>query len=277
MVTSEGNRVQSPAMAPFERQAAAFQPVAETAESTARQSQSEPRGQVSSAIRCGSRVSWCQGRRSARCGGCSASILAILGLSGVAAVHILPVAGIVLGSAFLMLGAVDVAWARMFGFPEHGTSRKRIVLFGGAAAVSIAGLAAVVLSILNFAMLGDPRFAAIAVILLGAGLLWHSGPMRCVSHFTQDITYHARDRRPPSGPFAVNALSLAPTRDFVVGLGAAILGILAMMNIAPVILEFVALLALGLSACFTISTICSAALATLENACAGTSQRGPAS
>ena len=67
------------------------------------------------------------------------------------------------------------------------------------------------------------------------------------------------------------------TRDFVVGLGAAILGILAMMNIAPVILEFVALLALGLSACFTVSTICSAALATLENACAGTSQRGPAS
>ena len=50
-----------------------------------------------------------------------------------------------------------------------------------------------------------------------------------------------------------------------------------MMNIAPVILEFVALLALGLSACFTVSTICSAALATLENACAGTSQRGPAS
>ena len=218
MVTSEGNRVQSPAMAPFERQAAAFQPVAETAESTARQSQSEPWGAsvlrdpvwFTSLVVSGATIGslW----------GLSALILAILGLSGVAAVHILPVAGIVLGSAFLMLGAVDVAWARMFGFPEHGTSRKRIVLFGGAAAVSIAGLAAVVLSILNFAMLGDPRFAAIAVILLGAGLLWHSGPMRCVSHFTQDITYHARDRRPPSGPFTVTRCRWRRTRDFVVGL-----------------------------------------------------------
>ena len=127
--------------------------------------------------------------------------------------YTLPTAGIVVGLAFLTLGAIGASWVRMFRFAEHATSRDRIVFFSGVAAVLIAGLAAVVLSILNFVVLGDTRFVAIAVILLGLGLLWHSGVMRRLSHFTYDVIYEGAERRMLSGPFAINALSLARVRD----------------------------------------------------------------
>ena len=84
----------------------------------------------------------------------------------------------------------------MFRFAEHETSRDRIVFFSGVAAALIAGLAAVVLGILNFAFLGDVRFGAVAVIVLGLGLLWHSGVMRRVSQFTHDVTYRGAEGTP---------------------------------------------------------------------------------
>jgi hypothetical protein len=92
--------------------------------------------------------------------------------------------------------------------------------------------------------------------------------MRRVSHFTHYVTYHGVEGRWPTGPFAINALSLAPVRDFLVGLGGVILGILVMMNIAPVVLGFVALLTISAAMSVTASTICSATLATLKGVCA---------
>ena len=143
--------------------------------------------------------------------------LAILGLSGVLPIYMLPVAAIVLGLAFLSLGTVNRAWACMFGLAERATSRDRIVFFSGVAATLIAGFAALVLGILNFAFLGDARFGAVAVIILGLGLLWHSGITRRMSQFTDHVTYHGLEERRPGGPLAINALSLAAVRDFLVG------------------------------------------------------------
>jgi hypothetical protein len=100
--------------------------------------------------------------------GLSALVLSIIGLSGVLPMYLLPVAGIVLGASFLMLGMVDIAWARMFRFPEHENSRDRILFFSGVSAVLIAGFIAVILNILNF--LGDVRFVAVGVILDGTQL-----------------------------------------------------------------------------------------------------------
>jgi hypothetical protein len=200
--------------------------------------------------------------------GLIAFVLAILGLSGVQPIYLLPVTAIVLGLAFLTLSVVDTAWARMFRFAEQEGSRHRIGFSSGVAAGLIAGLAAVVLGVLNLMFPGDPRFVAVAAIALGLGLVWHGRVMRRVSDFTYHVTYHGVEEHRPNGPFALNALSLAPVRDFVVGLGGAILGILAMLKIAPVILAFVALLVIGVALSSTISTICGATLATLKGACA---------
>jgi hypothetical protein len=265
MVTSESNRVQSSTTAPFERQTQTFQP---TPGGVAQQPRAEEPVSVPmrdpfwfmSLVVAGATIGslW----------GLSALVLAILGLSHVLPTYILPVTAMVLGFAFLMLGAVGAAWTRMFRFPENETSRERIVFSSGVAAALLAGLAAVVLGILNFVALGDTRFGAVAVIALGMGLLWHSRVMRRVHRFTYDAAYHGVERRRPSGPFAINALSLAPVRDFLVGLGGVILGVLAMMNVAPTVLEFVALLTIGGALTATASTLCGATLTTLKGVCA---------
>jgi hypothetical protein len=265
MITSESNRAQSSTTASVERQT---QAMPSPGESAVERAHAEERVFVSirdpfwylSLVVTGATI--------ASMWGLSAAVLAILGLSGVLPMYMLPVAGIVLGLAFLTQGAVGSVWARMFRFPGHETARDRMVFLSGVAAVLIAGLAAVLLSIFNFAFLGDIRFGAVAVIVLGLGLLGHSRIMRRVSHLTHYVTYHGVKGRRPSGPFAINALTLAPVRDFLVGLGGVVLGILAMMNIAPVVLSFIALLTIGGALTFTASTVCGATLATLKGACA---------
>ncbi len=98
MVTSESNRAQSPAMAPFERQTQVFQPAAEAA---VKQPPSEQRESIflRDPLRFMSFV--VSGATIGSMWGLSAVVLAILGLSGVRPIYMLPVAGIVAGLAFL--------------------------------------------------------------------------------------------------------------------------------------------------------------------------------
>ncbi len=263
MVTSEGNRIQPPTATPFDRPTQT-----QTLPAFAGIVTQAPRGEAAAVISVRDPF-WfmslvATGATIGSLGGLGASVLGIIGLSGMLPQYMLLVAGIVLGLAFVVLGAVDTAWARMVRFTEHGTSRDRTVFFSGMAATMIAGFAAVVLGILNSAFLGYARFGAGAVVVLGLGLLWHSWVMRRVSRFTHDVTFRgvAGDRL--SGLLAINALSLAPLRDFLFGFCGLILGLLAMLNIAPVVLGLVALLAMGGALTFTASTICGAAMTTLE-------------
>jgi hypothetical protein len=263
MVGSETNRTHMSAAPTFERQTRALRP---PAEGPAEPTQAEEH--VSATIRdpFWSMSLVASGATIAAMWGLGTLVLAILGLSGVLTKYMLPVGGIVLGLGFLILGGVSALWSRMW--PEHGTSWERGIFSSGVGAVLIAGLAAVVLGLLNFAFLGDARFGAVAVIVLGLGLLWHSRVMRRVSRCTHYLAYHDAEGHRPTGPFAVNALSLAPVRDFLVGLGGVILGILAMMNVVPVVLGFVALLTIGGALTFTASTICAATLTTVKGVCA---------
>ncbi len=270
MVTPESNRGQPSATATLERQRQAYQPPAGSGTAqfhSEERAQSEERAAIQIRDPLWFMSLTASGATIGATLGLSGLVLAILGLSGVLPVYLLAVAGIVLGFGLLTLGAVDTTWARMFRFAERETSRERTIFASGVAAASIAGLAAIVLSLLSFVFLGDTRLGALAVIVLGLGLLWHTGVVRRVSHFTHYVTYRGAEGQRPSGPFAVNALSLAPVRDFLVGLGGAILGILAMMNVTPVTLTFVALLIIGGALASTASTICGASLTTLKGAC----------
>ena len=195
--------------------------------------------------------------------GLSAVVLSIIGLSGVVPAWLWPVAAIVAGAAFLALAAIDAMWAHVFGFPQGMAARERTVFSTGLSANSIAGIAAVVLGILNLAYFGDIRFAAIAAIVLGIGLFAHSGVMRRLSNFTHDFIYRGSGNR-SVGMLAANALSMAPLRDLLVGVAAAILGLLAMLGVVPTILTFIALLIVGMAATLTASTVCGAVLTTLQ-------------
>ncbi|MHB1038675.1 MAG: hypothetical protein ACYC0Y_28970 [Pirellulales bacterium] len=270
MVTSESNRAPAPAP-PYERQAPTFQPTSEAVAEPPRAEQPGPLAEQPMPLAVRDPLWFTSlvvaGATMGSMWGLSVLVLSILGLAGVLPMYILPVAGIVLGVAFLTLGAVGTAWARLFRFDEQENSRDRVMFSSGVATVLIAGIAAVGLGILNFAFLGDVRFTAATVIVLGLSLLLQSRVTRHVSEFAHDFAYRGAEVRRFSGPFAINALSMAPVRDSLVGLGSVILGVLAIMNIAPVVLGFVALLALGGAVALTASTICGATLATLKAAC----------
>ena len=194
-----------------------------------------------------------------------AAVLAILGLSGVLPTYILPVAGIVLGTAFLTLGTTTSSWARMFTPAATESSRQRTVFLSGVAAVSLAGLAAIVYcGILNFAFLGDLRFSGVAVIALGLGLLWHSLAMSQVSHLLPRGLPRGGRTSPPKGCLPSTH---SPWRRYRLPYRAwrPILGILAMMNVVPAVLEFVGLLIFGMALSVTASTICGASLAAVKS------------
>ena len=265
MVTSESNRGQTVvATPPFERQTQVLPPSSEAqappppiqplAEERPPASLREPFAWMSLVVSGATMGSmWALG----------ATVLAILALAGVAPLFMLPVAAILVGLALLTLGAIDRLWAHMFPFAE-GESRRDRTIFGSSNWVVIAaGLIGAIVGIVNLTRFTDPRFLAIAVILLGLGLFCHSEIMRRVSRFP----YHGVEGRQLRGPLALNALTLAPLRDFLVGLVGVILGVLAIFNLAPIALGAVALLAMSIATMATTSTICSATLATLEGSC----------
>jgi hypothetical protein len=192
-----------------------------------------------------------------------ATVLAILALAGVAPVFTLPAAAILVGLALLTLGGIDRLWAQMFPFAEGETRRDRTIFSSSIWVVIAAGLLGAIVGIVNLTRFTDPRFVAIAAIVLGLGLFCHSEIMRRVSRFP----YHGVEGRQLRGPLALNALTLAPLRDFLVGLVGVVLGVLAIFNLAPIALGAVALLAMSIAAVATTSTICSATLATLEGSC----------
>jgi hypothetical protein len=264
MVTSESNRTQASVTSPFARQTQSGPlPAEAVAERPAVEQKAEEKEvfPVRYPIRFTSLVA--AGATIGSLWGLSVSLLAILGLSGVAVAYMSPVAGIALGSSFLVLAGVDLAWAGMFRIAGIEKPRERVVFTGGVAAVLIAGCIGIITGILNLMSLTGTWLGAVAVIFLGLGLLWHSGVMRRIS----DVTHRNVGVVHANGPLAINALSLAPVRDFLVGFGCAILGLLALLGVVPTVLTCVALLAMGGALAFTTSTICGATLANLEDTC----------
>ena len=106
--------------APFERRHT-FQPPAETVAEQA-QTREDSRFRPSRPVLV--HESGGGGSDRASMWGLSALVLAILGLSGVLAMYMSPVAGIVLGVAFLMLGGVGAAWAACSASPNTRLSGR---------------------------------------------------------------------------------------------------------------------------------------------------------
>ncbi|MFZ1932593.1 MAG: hypothetical protein WCB27_17015 [Thermoguttaceae bacterium] len=197
-------------------------------------------------------------------GGIATLILTIIGLSGLVPAYLLGVSCIVVGATFLMLAASGITWARMFRFGQRQETWNQILLRMGVFAAIAAGFAGITLGILNLVFPALVSLTAISVIALGAGLIWHSTVMANVGRFTRDSVAEHR------GSFGGTALSLAPVREFLVGTGAVVLGILALLGIVPVTLTLVGLLMLGAALIFSHLTVCGATLATLKG-CSKTS------
>ena len=147
-------------------------------------------------------------------------ILAVLGLAGLLEQTLAAVATIVLGVAFLALGAVVVAWyATAEGAPTSGVA---IELLGG--------LIAIILGILALLDVVPLILVAVAIVVLGASLLLGSSVMR---------------RAVATAGQAQEAVLATASAQALIGAAAIVLGILALVGIQREILILSALLALG--------------------------------
>jgi hypothetical protein len=173
-----------------------------------------------------------------------AIVLAILGLAGAMPRYMMTIGTIVLGAAILLqAGTAGARHHRLF--QEAATEEGRVAraeVRGGMSAESIAGVTGIVLGIL--ALLGVSTavtLCAVALIAFGGGLLLGSGAtarFRAVGWSRSEIPEVTKQVLHEVFSFSTGA-------EVLVGVGAIVLGILALLGVFPATLVLIGLLAVG--------------------------------
>ncbi len=197
-------------------------------EAAERERQSEPRHVVRAGAMTG-------GASLAVIGGGGAVVLAILGLAGFLPTILAAIATIGIGAGLLAHGAAASARAaeRMTAAPE----RQRVEVAGGLGSEVFGGAGGVVLGILALAHVMPNLLLPVAAIVLGGAILFGAVA-------EPPLAKLARPDRADHVSYEIvegtsGAMALA-------GAGAVVLGILALVNVGPVLpLTLVAMLAIG--------------------------------
>jgi hypothetical protein len=176
-------------------------------------------------------------------GAAAAIVLSIVGLAGALPGAMMAIAAIVLGAAILLdAAAVSARYRRLVGDAWGSESpRVRAELGGGISAESIAGITGIVLGILALLGLAPLALCTVALIVFGAALIFGSaakGRFASVSTAHYGIGEKARH-------VIDEALSLSSSGEVLVGIGAIVLGILALLGVQPATLVFVGFLAVA--------------------------------
>ncbi len=172
-------------------------------------------------------------------GGAAAVVLAILGLLGLLPMTLGAIAMIALGVALLAGGA---ALSRRYstGVPTNAVTRARQEIVGALGMQALGGVAAIVLGVLALLRVDPATLLAIGVLVLGGALLAAGGSIARLAR-------SARWLRAEPGRLS-DADSWSPATGWweaEVGIGALVLGILALTGHNPMTLTLVALLCVG--------------------------------
>jgi len=176
--------------------------------------------------------------------GLGAGTLAIIGLAGILPVYMTSVGVIAAGGALFIEGlAVAGAHAKIESEQEAATGRaEELAVGGGFGAQSLGGAAAVVLGILALTGIMPGTLLPVAVMVLGAALLL-GGPARAEFRWSALERYGASSR---ALHVANQAIRGATGLLSIVGIGAIVLGILALTRTGPArVMTLVALLAVA--------------------------------
>jgi hypothetical protein len=167
-------------------------------------------------------------------GAISTIVLAVLGLAGAFPTIVASVATIIVGAIFL----ADNMLARS---AAHALNSKGIHagLGSGVSASFFGGIAGIVLGILSFFNPVPERLVAVAVLVFGAALFLGGGMYARLSW----LLNHPEDA-------GSSAMATANGGVFA-GLAVTVLGILAVIGLAPMTLALVGLLCLGTAALFS--------------------------
>lgn len=174
-----------------------------------------------------------------RIGAIGTIILAILGLAGIYDNIVASVAAIVMGAAFLTDGLAASAASRRMHL--QGTMRPAMEWGGGVNAGFFAGLASVVLGILSFFRITSQTLLAVTVLVLGGALLLGAGAAATRMAWLAQST--SANLQGTAAPISSGSM--------FVGIAAVVLGILAIVGLAPMTLVLVGFLVLGAGALFS--------------------------
>src|SRR5579884_2695589 len=175
-------------------------------------------------------------------GGAAAVVLAIIALAGGAPTLLMTITTIVLGAALLVEGAAVLGrYERLLRDVEApgGSRVARAELGSGMTAESVAGVAGVVLGILSLLGLAPTVLSPIALIVFGGGLVLGSA---AVSRMNTVEYYGAGEATRRVMRELVNA---SASGQVLLGIGAVVLGILALLQLDPMTLTLVGFLAVG--------------------------------
>jgi hypothetical protein len=173
-----------------------------------------------------------------------AVVLAILGLAGLLPTTMMTVGTILLGAAVLFQGGAVAARHRRLieGTAEPGAAHLHAaVVHGGLSAESLAGIAGIALGII--ALLGaiPITLCAVALIAIGAAEVFGSG----ATHRFSALPMQSPEAGSHARHWMHGALSLSAGAQLFVGVGAVVLGILALLGLEPMSLVLVGILAVG--------------------------------
>jgi hypothetical protein len=174
--------------------------------------------------------------------------LAIVGLAGIYTDIVAAVATIVIGAIILMEGGlVSSAYRRLAAQGANGNQIRE--LGSGVTAEFFGGLAGIILGILALFGRFPPTLLAVAILVFGAAVLLGGGTVSRLSWLLQ--SQHQAGAQGNNG----NVNVVGTGGHTLIGLATIVLGILAIIGLAPMILIQVGLLSLGAGALFSGSTM----------------------
>jgi hypothetical protein len=185
-------------------------------------------------------------------GGVATVVLAIVGLAGVRADILTPIAVMVFGAALLIQAGAMLSEYAQISLPAPISAEQFGA--GGLSSLFLVGAAGIVLGVLALIGIATQTLTSIAVIAFGAALVISSNSVR---HLYVLRSAAMRTMAPQYGStfLAGEMASGSAGVQLLAGLAAIVLGILAVTGINPAILTLSALMVLGATVVLTGSTL----------------------
>jgi len=172
-------------------------------------------------------------------GAIAAVILAIIGLAGILSNLMASVATIVVGAGILVEGWAVSSSYRQFSSANAAPGQAG-GLNGALTAEFMGGMAGIILGILALFRMVPDTLLAVALLVYGVTLLLSNMAASHASWLAQAL---AQGGSTPSGVSGIAPTT--PSGQLLVGLGAVVLGILAVIGLVPMTLVLVGLLSLA--------------------------------
>lgn len=189
-------------------------------------------------------------------GGAAAIVLGILALIGLRPMLLGAIAAIAAGLGVLVAGAA-IAGRYAHTFEVEGLTERREIV-GGTGLEALTGVAAIVLGILALLGIAPLTLLAVSAIVLGAGLLMASGSLARLERLISSDALLGEHRLRHDTAYT------ATGSEVLIGIGAIVLGILALLGLAPLTLTLVALIAVGAVELFSGSVLASGFFSTFR-------------